>query len=126
LKILIVDDNASVRRLIASIVQPLASEIRECEDGAGAVAAYRVQRPDVVLMDIRLPEVDGIAATKQIRIADPTARIVIVTDYDDSHLREAAAAAGACHYALKDNLSGLVPLLERIKIEPFKEKGKLT
>jgi CheY-like chemotaxis protein len=116
LKILIVDDNASVRRLIASIVQPIASEIRECEDGAPAVEVYRIHRPDVVLMDIRMPGVDGIAATRNIRTADPTARIVIVSDYDDIHLRTAATAAGACHYALKDNLPDLVRVLERVNI----------
>jgi CheY-like chemotaxis protein len=115
LKILIVDDNVSVRRLIATIVKPLASDLRECEDGADAVAAYRAERPDVVLMDIRMPSVDGIAATRQIRIFDPTAKIVIVTDYDDSQLREASAAAGASDYTLKNNLPDLVGLLERLR-----------
>jgi CheY-like chemotaxis protein len=115
LKILIVDDNVSVRRLIATIVKPLASDLRECEDGADAVAAYRAERPDVVLMDIRMPSVDGIAATRQIRIFDPTAKIVIVTDYDDSQLREASAAAGASDYPLKNNLPDLVGLLERLR-----------
>ena len=115
MKILIIDDNASVRRLIASIVKPLASDIRECQDGVGAVAAYREQRPDVVLMDIRMPNIDGIAATRQIRIFDPTATIVIVTDYDDSQLREASAAAGASDYTLKNNLPDLVGLLERLR-----------
>jgi CheY-like chemotaxis protein len=118
LKILIVEDNVSVRRLIASIIQPIAEEIRECEDGAGAAAAYQAQKPDFVLMDIRMPEVDGIAATKQIRILDPAARIVIVTDYDDSQLRDAALAAGACDYTLKDNLPDLVSRLRRLRANP--------
>jgi CheY-like chemotaxis protein len=118
LKILIVDDNASVRRLIATILGPIASEIRECEDGAGAVAAYRAQRADVVLMDIRMPAIDGIAATKEIRITDPMARVVIVTDYDDSHLREAAMGAGACAYALKENLPELIGMLEGMQGKP--------
>jgi CheY-like chemotaxis protein len=115
LKLLIVDDNAAVRRLIATILEPVASDIRECEDGAASVAAYREQRPDVVLMDIRMPALDGIAATRQIRMLDPTAKIVIVTDYDDRHLREASAAAGATDYTLKDNLLDLVGLLERLR-----------
>ena len=109
------DDNASVRRLIATILEPVASDIRECGDGAAAVAAYRAQRPDIVLMDIRMPAVDGIAATRQIRMFDPTAKIVIVTDYDDSQLREASAAAGASDYTLKNNLLDLVGLLERLR-----------
>ena len=61
------DDNASVRGLIARMVQPLAEDICEREDGAGALSAYRAQKPDVVLMDIRMRHVDSIEATKQIR-----------------------------------------------------------
>jgi CheY-like chemotaxis protein len=115
LKVLIVDDNATVRRLIAEIVEPFADEIRECADGADALAAYEAQRPDMVLMDIRMKQVDGIQATKQIRAADPAAKIVIVTDYDDSGLREAAMGAGANDYALKDNLQDLVRFLEAMQ-----------
>jgi two-component system response regulator DegU len=118
-----VDDNASVRRLIRSIVLPFASEISECTDGADALSIYQEQRPDVVLMDIRLNEVDGIQATKQIRAADPEARILIVTDYDDEELHKASIQAGACGYVLKDNLLDLVRLLEamerRITRKPF-------
>ena len=66
-------------------------------------------------MDIRMPTLDGIAATRQIRIFDPTATIVIGTDYDDRQLREASAAAGACDYLLKNNLPDLVGLLERLR-----------
>ena len=75
MKLLIVDDNAAVRRLIRSIVLPLAGDICECTDGADALSAYLAQRPDVVLMDVRMNEVDGIQATKQITAADPKARV---------------------------------------------------
>jgi len=115
LKILIVDDNAAVRRLIAAIVLPFAGEIRECADGADVLAAYEAQRPDLVLMDIRMKQVDGIEATKRIKAMDPAAKIVIVTDYDDSALRRAAMNAGACDYTLKDNLADLVQLLGAIE-----------
>lgn len=112
MKILIVDDNAAVRRLIASLVLPLANRICECEDGAGALSAYQDQKPDLVLMDIRMPQLDGISATKQIIAADPAARIVIVTDYDDESLRQAAMNAGAFGFALKDDLMALTRLVE--------------
>jgi DNA-binding NarL/FixJ family response regulator len=114
MKLLIVDDNAAVRRLIRSILLPLADDICECGDGAEALSAYLAQRPDVVLMDIRMNEVDGIQATKQITAVDPTARILIVTDYDDTELRQTSMRAGACGYVLKDNLLELVRLLEAI------------
>ena len=114
MKFLIVDDNAAVRRLIRSIVLPLAGDICECTDGADALATYLAQRPDVVLMDIRMKEMNGILATKQIREADRKARILIVTGYDDTELRQASMDAGACGYVLKDNLLELVRLLEAI------------
>jgi DNA-binding NarL/FixJ family response regulator len=114
MKFLIVDDNAAVRRLIRSIVLPLAGDICECTDGADALSAYLAQKPDVVLMDIRMNEVDGIRATKQIRAADGKARILIVTGFDDTELRQASMDAGACGYVLKDNLLELVRLLETI------------
>jgi CheY-like chemotaxis protein len=115
LKILIVDDNAPVRRLVASIVGPLAESIQECSSGEEAVAAYGSTRPDIVLMDIRMKEMDGIEATRRICQADPNAKIVILTDYDDTELRRAAAAAGTVHYALKDNLPDLVRLIETLR-----------
>jgi CheY-like chemotaxis protein len=112
LKVLIVDDNTAVRRLVRSLVLPLASQVCECADGAKALAIYLVERPDVVLMDIRMDGVDGIQATKQIRAADPGATILIVTNYDDEGLRQASMGAGASGYVLKENLLELVRLLE--------------
>lgn len=114
LKFLIVDDNAAVRRLIASVVLPFAREVHECVDGAEALSAYQAQGPDFVLMDIQMSGLDGIQATRQIKAADPAAKVVIVTDYDDNALREEARRSGACGYALKDNLLDLIPLLETI------------
>ena len=115
MKILIVDDNASVRRLIRSILPPLTSEIFECANGADALTIYQARRPDVVLMDIRMDEMDGIQATERIKAADQGARILIVTDYDDEELRRAAMRAGACGYVLKYNLLALVQLLEAME-----------
>ena len=115
MKLLIVDDNAGVRRLIRSIVLPLADDVRECADGAEALAGYMLQHPDVVLMDIEMKEVDGIEATRQITAADREAKVLIVTDYDDDELRQASVRAGACGYVLKQNLTDLVRLLEAMR-----------
>jgi len=64
--ILIVEDNAAIRRLIRRAVAHLADEIYECEDGADALKAYSEHQPDLVLMDVRMPRMDGLAATRQI------------------------------------------------------------
>ena len=114
LNLLIVDDNAAVRRLIADIVTPFADEIRECANSRDALSAYNAQRPDLVLMDIRMDEVDGIETTRRIKAADPAARIIIVTDYDDDSLRQAAIHGGACGYVLKDNLLDLLRFFEEM------------
>ena len=105
------DDNAAVRRMIRTIVRPLGCDICECLDGSDAVATFNRERPDIVLMDIQMSNVDGITATKQILAADPRAKVAIVTAFDDSDLRQAAMHAGACAYALKDDLTSLVQLL---------------
>ncbi len=97
--------------MIRAIVGDLAHHIEERAAGTEALAAYQACRPDWVLMDIRLPGLDGIAAVRQIRGGDPRARIVMVTQYDDEDLRRAAGAAGACGYVLKDDLLSLRKLL---------------
>jgi DNA-binding NarL/FixJ family response regulator len=114
--VLIVDDNPGVRRLLRRVVLDTASTVWECSDGAEALAVYADLRPDIVLMDIHMSNMDGLAATRQIREFHPQARVVVVTDYDDDDLRKAASEAGACGYALKQNLTEL-PVLIRSIIE---------
>lgn len=96
MKILIVEDNPGVRRMIRLALRPLAAEFFECSDGAEAQAAYVANRPDFVLMDIQMPHQDGIRATRQIFAAHDEARVVMLTDHDGPELREAAREAGAC------------------------------
>jgi DNA-binding NarL/FixJ family response regulator len=119
--VLIVEDNTGVRRIIRRAISHFASEVYECEDGADALAAYRRYDPDLVLMDIRMPRMDGLAATRQIRSRYPTARIVMVTDYDDDALRLASSQAGASGYALKQNLTELERIITEDSAAPSKE-----
>lgn len=111
MKILIVDDNATVRRLIRHAVSEIADEVIERSDGDEAIAAYAEHRPDLVLMDVRMPRMDGLVATRLLKSQFPEARVFMVTDYDDDEVRSAAAEAGACGYALKQNLTELDTLL---------------
>ena len=102
--VLIVEDHAPLRATLRMWLADLAGPITECDNGLDVCPRYATTRPDWVLMDIELPGQDGITATQQLRAHDPTARVLIVTSYDDAGLRQAAQAAGACGYVLKENL----------------------
>lgn len=102
-----------IRRLIKQIVHKLSDTVFECEDGVQALSAYCEHHPDWVLMDIEMPDTDGITATRQITTAFPEAKIAIITNFDTVSLREAAAEAGAIEYIVKENLMELRRLLAR-------------
>ena len=114
LNILIVDDHAEMRQLIRSMLSDLASEVNECTDGSQALAAYREHIPDWVLMDIRMKELDGIDATRQLRAAFPEARVIIISEMGNAAFRKAAQEAGACAYVLKENLLTLPSMLRQM------------
>ena len=107
MKLLIIDDNQEMRQEIKYLVADFADEIHECGDGSDALTAYERHRPDWVLMDIVMKQVDGLEATRLIKSFWPEAKIVIVTSYDDNDLKKAARSAGAYEYVLKDNLLDL-------------------
>jgi two-component system response regulator DegU len=107
LSVLLVEDHAPMRATLRLWLADLAAPIAECDNGAEVCACYVAHRPDWVLMDIELPGQDGIAATRELLAQDPAARVLIVTGHDDAELRQAAAAAGARGYTLKENLSEL-------------------
>ncbi len=110
--VLIVDDSPQFRELIRTVLTGLVDDVNECADGDEAVAAYGAQRPDWVLMDLQMVRIGGLEATRRLRAVDRTARVLIVTDYDDVHWRAAAIEAGACGYVLKENLLEVRRLLE--------------
>jgi DNA-binding NarL/FixJ family response regulator len=104
LRAVIADDQALVRTGFGMILAADGIEVvAEAVNGADAVAAVRRTRPDVVLMDIRMPELDGLEATRQIMAggADGT-RVLILTTYDLDHYVYAALTAGASGFLLKD------------------------
>jgi len=103
----IVDDSPNMREAVKAILDGLEAEFMESSAGEEAVRQFASRRPDVVVMDIRMEGMDGIAAARAMRNLAPDARVIIVTQYDDSDLRAAARNAGAYGYVPKDDLSGL-------------------
>ena len=103
IRLLIVDDHAVVReglRLLFATV-PGVEVVGMAGDGAIAVEQVRALAPDVVLMDLGLPEVDGIEATRRIVARDPDVKVVVLTSYTDEDRLIAALDAGALGYVLK-------------------------
>ncbi len=107
MKILIVDDNAAMRRTIRNIVALPDDETRECSDGTSLVPEYDSFRPDWVRMDLRMEPVNGIAATRILKAAFPQAHVAIVTNYGQEEYRDEAGSAGAERFFLKDNLTAI-------------------
>lgn len=112
MKLLVVEDDARVRKMIVAFVADLSDELFEYTDGSQALAGYTEHLPDWVLMDLMMPQTDGIAATRQIIAEFPKAKIIIVTSYESDAMRETAHAAGARGYVLKENLFELREILE--------------
>ena len=103
-RVLLVDDDALVRaglRMILSSAEDL-EVVGEADDGARAVAAVRAHRPDVVLMDIRMPEVDGIAATAALRRLDTPPHVIVLTTFQADEQVMSALRVGADGFLLKD------------------------
>ncbi|MGY1664699.1 MULTISPECIES: response regulator [unclassified Geodermatophilus] len=104
IRVLVADDQELVREGLALILgaQPDVDVVGTASDGVEAVALARQLAPDVVLMDVRMPRLDGIQATRRIQAAAPGCRVLVLTTYDlDEHVLD-ALAAGASGYLLKD------------------------
>lgn len=117
MKVLIVDDNSHFRSLLRTMLAGEGWEFAEAADGAEAVEQYGKEAPDVVLMDLCMPNVDGIEATRSIMHDWPGACVLIVTDYDDPSLRTLACTAGAEAYFVKDSMEELIRYVEKSGIQ---------
>jgi DNA-binding NarL/FixJ family response regulator len=105
IRVLLVDDDALVRaglRMVLGSAEDIAV-VGEADDGARAAAAVAEHRPDVVLMDIRMPEVDGITATQQLRAGTEPPHVVVLTTFHIGDEVIRALRAGADGFLLKDS-----------------------
>jgi two-component system cell cycle response regulator DivK len=102
-RILVVEDQEDNRRILRDLLTNVGFQLVEAEDGAEGVAAAETHRPDLILMDIQMPIVDGYEATRQIK-ANPTLKsipVIVVTSYALSGDEEKARAAGCDDYITK-------------------------
>lgn len=104
MRVLVVDDQQLIREGIASLlgIQPGIEVVGAAADGREAVASALALTPDVVLMDLRMPELDGVAALAVLRRRLPSCRVIMLTTFDDEQYVVQALAAGASGYLLKD------------------------
>jgi CheY-like chemotaxis protein len=117
-RLLIADDNAAVRKIIRELCQSLAEDVEECDNGQRALEAFSRLRADIVLMDMRMPQMDGLEATRAILKLDANAKVLIVTEYDDDLLRAEAFRAGAIGYETKENLLLLPEAVRALALKP--------
>jgi DNA-binding NarL/FixJ family response regulator len=103
IRVLVVDDDDLMRAGLKAVLSsdPAIAVVGEARNGRVAVERVGALRPDVVLMDVRMPEVDGIAATRQILAATPTVKVVILTTFEQDDYIFGALRAGASGFLLK-------------------------
>ena len=117
LRVMIVDDHKIFRHALAEMLAdaPAIDVVAEVGDGAEALARAALCQPDVVCMDISMPRMSGIDATRALRAAQPQIRIVGLSAYAEQHLVGDMLAAGACAYVNKESAATeLLPLLLQI------------
>lgn len=104
IRLLLVDDQRLMRDGLRTLLELEADfeVIAEAEDGAQALEAYRQHAPNVILMDIRMPKMDGVEATRRLRGLAPEVKIIILTTFDDNEYVFEGLRAGALGYLLKD------------------------
>jgi DNA-binding NarL/FixJ family response regulator len=102
--VLLVDDHALLRTGVASIInqEPDLHVVAEASNGVEAIEAYKLYQPDVTLLDLRMPVMEGVEAVRRIRELDPRARVIVLTTYDTDDQIARALRAGAKAYLLKD------------------------
>jgi DNA-binding NarL/FixJ family response regulator len=116
--VLIVDDNAQLRAFMREIVAE-ASDLQvvgEAADGAEAMQLAQALRPAIVLLDLIMPQVNGLEVLRWIKVEHPETKVIIVTVHDEDAYRQAAEASGADAFLLKKTLgTDLLPTLQRLR-----------
>lgn len=116
IRIVLADDQAMVRAGLALILsaEPDLVVVAECDDGTGVLSAVRAHRPDLILMDVRMPRMDGPTATRQLNSLPGAPPVLALTTFDDDSVLWAALTAGAAGFVLKDSPAEVLTAAARI------------
>jgi CheY-like chemotaxis protein len=113
MRLMIVDDHPNTREMIRKFLASPGISVCECASGQEALEQVREFKPHWVTMDINMPGLDGFQSTKAILKEHPSARVVIVSSYNEPHFRQFAHSAGAVSFILKENILALRLMLSR-------------
>ncbi len=115
MNIVIVDDDHLVVNSLRTIISASGIEILAVGyDGFQAIELYNKYRPDLILMDIRMEKMNGINATKEILKIDPSAKILLITTFQDEEYISTALSLGCKGYILKQNIKGIIPAINAV------------
>jgi DNA-binding NarL/FixJ family response regulator len=108
-RILLADDHGLIRQVLSAMLEhyPTLSIVGEATNGMEAISMAATLKPDGIIMDINMPKIDGIEATKQIKAAQPMISIIGLSVIDEEHVRQTMRAAGAEAVLLKDEIHEL-------------------
>jgi DNA-binding NarL/FixJ family response regulator len=107
-RVLLVEDHALIRSRVSELLLPACELVGTAEDGRTALEAIRTLTPDVVVLDVSLPDMSGLDVARQLSRDNPSVSIIFMSAYDDEEIKRAAAGAGGNGYIVKTRLSDLV------------------
>jgi two-component system chemotaxis response regulator CheY len=112
---MVVDDSQFMRMRLTALLSQYSHEVIQAENGEEAVQTYRQIQPDAVLMDVTMPQKDGLTALAEIRQFDPQAKVIILTALDQQSLALQAVQAGAIDFLVKPyNPERIVKALQKV------------
>ncbi len=115
MRVIIVDDDYLVVNSLKTIVNASSIQVIDIgHDGREAVELYSMHRPDIILMDIRMENMNGIDASRKILELDPEAKILLITTFQDDEYISQALSLGCRGYILKQNIQGIIPAINAV------------
>jgi CheY-like chemotaxis protein len=115
LRVLLVDNNAEILEALESLLDPICSVVGLITDARTVIETVKRLKPDVVLLDISMPYVNGLEVCRQIKEAMPEIRVIILTAYGDNATRDTAYGVGASALVMKHSVDQLLELLESLR-----------